>query len=158
MATDGGDAGGDASGGGGIDSGGGVGGVTGGGVTGGGGGDGDGGGCDGDGGGRDGDGGGGDGDGGGGDGDGGGWGETSSGGVTSRGNTASTVTPRRTLAASGVAKLLRSASTTNKAVALTSRVMMAVMRTLAAWTAMLTAPALRPAAVAMELCRLEVLE
>eukprot|EP00964_Phaeocystis_antarctica_P067054 scaffold40580_cov46-Phaeocystis_antarctica.AAC.1 len=60
--------------------------------------------------------------------------------------------PRRALAASGVAKLLLSACTT---VAPASRVIVAVMRTLAASTMMTTALGLTPATLAMELCRLE---
>ena len=69
-----------------------------------------------------------------------------------------TVMPRRALAASGVAKLLPSACTTGATVTPASRVIVAVMRTLAASTMMATAPELTPAALAMELCRLEVLE
>ena len=68
-----------------------------------------------------------------------------------------TVMPRRALAASGVAKLLPSASITATVVP-ASRVIEAVMRTLAASTMMATALELTPAALAIELCRLEVLE
>ena len=69
-----------------------------------------------------------------------------------------TVMPRRALAASGVAKLLPSACITGVSVMPASRVIEAVMRTLAASTMMATALELTPAALAIELCRLEVLE
>ena len=77
--------------------------------------------------------------------------------VDSREITRTTVMPRRVLAASGVAKLLLSACITGATISPASRVMKAVMRTLAASTLMATAPELTPAAVAMELCRPEVL-
>jgi len=96
-------------------------------------------------------------DGGGGLGDGGG-GE-GKGGLTfadSREITRMTVMPRRVLAASGVEKLLLSACITRATVVPASRVIEAVMRTLAASTLMSTAPELTPAAVAMELCRPEM--
>ena len=67
-----------------------------------------------------------------------------------------TVMPRRALAASGVAKLLPSACITGASVMPASRVIEAVMRTLAASTMMATALELTPAALAIELCRLEV--
>ena len=69
-----------------------------------------------------------------------------------------TTMPRRALAASGVAKLLPSACITGATVTPASRVIVAVMRTLAASTMITTALELTPAAVAMELCKLEVLE
>ena len=78
--------------------------------------------------------------------------------VDSREISPRTVMPRRALAALGVAKLLPSACTTGATVTPASRVIVAVMRTLAASTMMATAPELTPAALAMELCRLEVLE
>ena len=78
--------------------------------------------------------------------------------IDSRGITSTTVMPRRVLAASGVAKLLPSASMKGATVTPASRVIVAVMRTLAASTMMTTALELTPAAVAMELCKLEVLE
>ena len=78
--------------------------------------------------------------------------------VDSREITSMTVMPRVALAASGVAKLLPSASITGATVAPASRVIEAVMRTLAASTMMATALELTPAALAMELCKLEVLE
>ena len=78
--------------------------------------------------------------------------------VDSRGITSKTVMPRRALAASGVAKLLPSACITGATVTPASRVIVAVMRTLAASTMITTALELTPAAVAMELCKLEVLE
>ena len=77
--------------------------------------------------------------------------------VDSREITSTTVMPRMALAASGVAKLLPSASIT-ATVAPASRVIEAVMRTLAASTMMTTALELTPASLAMELCRLEVSE
>ena len=69
-----------------------------------------------------------------------------------------TVMPKVALAATGVAKLLPSASITEATVAAASRVIEAVMRTLPALTMMATAPELTPAALAMEICSLEVLE
>ena len=93
------------------------------------------------------------------DGDEGGGGEGPSTLATSRGSTSRMVMPRRALAVSGVAKLPRIASITEATVgALASRVMVVVMSTLAASTAMATASELTPAAVAMVLCKLEVLE
>ena len=77
--------------------------------------------------------------------------------VDSREITSTTVMPSRALAAAGVAKLLPSASIT-ATVAPASRVIEAVMRTLAASTMMTTALELTPASLAMELCRLEVSE
>ena len=71
--------------------------------------------------------------------------------------TSKTVMPRMALAAAGVANLLPSASIT-ATVAPASRVIEAVMRTLAASTMMTTALELTPASLAMELCRLEVSE
>ena len=75
--------------------------------------------------------------------------------VDSREISPRTVMPRRALAASGVAKLLPSACITGATVTPASRVIVAVMRTLAASTMMTTALELTPAASAMELCRLE---
>ena len=72
--------------------------------------------------------------------------------------TSTTVMPRMALAATGVAKLLPSASITEATVAPVSRVIEAVMRTLPASTMMATAPELTSAALAMEICSLEVLE
>ena len=69
-----------------------------------------------------------------------------------------TVMPRVVLAASGVAKLFSSASITRVTDASALRVIEAVMRTLAASTMMVTAPELTPAALAIEICSLEVLE
>ena len=76
--------------------------------------------------------------------------------VESREITSMTVMPRRALAVSGVAKFLPSACITGATVTPASRVTVAVMRTLAASTMMTTALELTPAALAMELCRLEV--
>ena len=78
--------------------------------------------------------------------------------VDSREITSTTVMPRRALAASAVVKLFPSACITGATVTPASRVIVAVMRTLAASTMMTTALELTPAAVAMELCKLEVLE
>ena len=64
--------------------------------------------------------------------------------------------PRRALAALGVAKFLPSACITGATATPAARVIEAVMRTLAAPTMMATALELTPAALAMELCRLEV--
>ena len=102
-----------------------------------------------------GEGGGADGDGGGGPG-GGGLGALTS--IDSREITRTTVMFRRVLAASGVAKLLLSACITGADVAPASRVITAVMRTLAASTVISTASELTPVTLAMELCRLEVSE
>ena len=66
--------------------------------------------------------------------------------------------PRMALAATGVAKLLPSASIPRVTDASALRVIEAVMRTLAASTMMATAPELTPAALAIEICSLEVLE
>ena len=66
--------------------------------------------------------------------------------------------PRMALASSDVAKLLPSASITATTGAPASRVIEAVMRTLAALTVMTTALELTPASLAMELCRPEVSE
>eukprot|EP00964_Phaeocystis_antarctica_P126372 scaffold90077_cov57-Phaeocystis_antarctica.AAC.1 len=78
--------------------------------------------------------------------------------VASMGITSTTVMPRMALAASGVAKLFSSASITRVTEASASRVIEAVMRTLAASTMMATAPGLTPASLAMEICSPEVLE
>ena len=87
------------------------------------------------------------------DGDEGGGGEGPSTLATSRGSTSRMVMPRRALAVSGVAKLPRIASITEATVgALASRVMVVVMSTLAASTAMATASELTPAAVEHENC------
>ena len=72
--------------------------------------------------------------------------------------TSTTVMPRMALAATGVAKLLPSASIPRVTDASALRVIKAVMRTLAASMMMATAPELTPAALAMEICSLEVLE
>ena len=78
--------------------------------------------------------------------------------VDSREISPRTVMPRRALAASGVAKLLPSACITGATVTPASRVIVAVMRTLAASMMMATAPELTPASLAMETCSLEVLK
>ena len=65
---------------------------------------------------------------------------------------------RMALAASGVSKLLPSAFITRATCTPASRVIEAVMRTLAASTVMATASELTLASSAMKICRLEVLE